>query len=316
MAAWDEPLRRKPRRHIEPEAFAAKLAAFKQTLAQQQQQNGRQRTSAPSTTRPAPSASSSPRPTPPTVAAQAAPTCDECAGVGWVHLDVPVGHPQFGKFIRCGCQSASDRAARYERAAKASNLTPELRVVRFTDITPQDEDVYEAKAALEAFARAPSGWIILSGAWGTNKTRLMAATANALLDAGQQWPLYVVVPDFLDYVRAAYDAENGVVSESANDRIEQAINADVLMLDDLGAQSSTPWADEKLFRIINARYNSGAPLVVTTNLISETMEPRIRSRLFDLRLTQGRMFRFGGPDQRALRTPRQQTARRTEQGAQ
>lgn len=302
MAAWDEPLRRKPRRRpIEPEEFAAKLAAFKQTLAQQQ--NGRQRTSAPSTMKPAPSASSSPRPTPPTVAqvAQVVPTCAECAGVGWVHLDVPVGHSQFGQFIRCGCQAQADRAARYERAAKASNLTPELRVVRFTDITPQDEDVHEAKTALEAFASAPSGWIILSGAWGTNKTRLMAATANALLDAGQHWPLYVVVPDFLDYVRAAYDKEVGMVSESANDRIEQAINADVLMLDDLGAQSSTPWADEKLFRIINARYNAGAPLVVTTNLVNEAMEPRIRSRLFDLRLTQGRMFRFGGPDQRATR---------------
>lgn len=298
MAAWDVPLRRKARRHIEPEQFAARLEAFRASIAAQRadqpRTNGQMSGSMPS----APNAMSAAAPTSPTAAS--CPTCPDCHGIGWLHLDVPVGHPQFGQLVRCSCQATADRAARYERAARASNLTPELRAVRFTDITPQDAEVREAKAALETFAGDPQGWIVLSGAWGTNKTRLMAACANALLDAGQHFPLYVVVPDFLDYVRSAYDVEQGVVSESANERIEQAINADVLMLDDLGAQSATPWADEKLFRIINARYNAGAPLVVTTNLSTQTIEPRIRSRLFDVRMTQMREYTFGGPDQRRV----------------
>lgn len=222
------------------------------------------------------------------------PVCAQCGGSGVVTL----GDPKWGRVTICACRTRAARAARYAHAERASNLTPELRAVTFTSITPQDAVVAEAKAELETFARDPQGWIVLSGTWGTNKTRLMAACANALLEARQHFPLYVVVPDFLDYVRSAYDVERGVVSESANERIEQAIQADVLMLDDLGAQSATPWADEKLFRIINARYNANAPLVVTTNLRTDTIEPRIRSRLFDVRLTLGRTFAFAGDDQR------------------
>ena len=233
-------------------------------------------------------------------------SCAQCGGSGMVTL----GDPKWGRVTLCVCRLRAERTARHARAERASNLTPDLRAVTFASITPQDATVAEAKAELEAFARDPQGWIILSGTWGTNKTRLMAACANTLLEAGQHFPLYVVVPDFLDYVRSAYDVEKGVVSESANERIEQAIQADVLMLDDLGAQSATPWADEKLFRIVNARYNSSAPLVVTTNLSTRDIEPRIRSRLFDFRLTQGRTFAFAGDDQRdALRNVGRKGAR-------
>ena len=57
-----------------------------------------------------------------------------------------------------------------------------------------------------------------------------------------------------------------------------------LILDDLGAQSPTTWAQEKLFQLLNHRYNAQLPTVITTNRELEEIEPRIRSRLADATL--------------------------------
>jgi DNA replication protein DnaC len=58
-------------------------------------------------------------------------------------------------------------------------------------------------------------------------------------------------------------------------------------MDDFGTHNATAWAQEKLFQIINYRYINRLPLVVTTNLLLEQIEPRIRSRLEDPDLVTG-----------------------------
>ena len=55
----------------------------------------------------------------------------------------------------------------------------------------------------------------------------------------------------------------------------------LLILDDLGTQSSTPWAQEKLFQILNYRYNARLPTVITSNHSLEEIDLRIRSRMVD-----------------------------------
>ena len=71
----------------------------------------------------------------------------------------------------------------------------------------------------------------------------------------------------------------------------------LLILDDLGAHNSTPWAQEKLFQIINHRYNNRLPTVVTTNQRLEELDPRIASRLADIDLSQ--RFEIPAPDYRS-----------------
>jgi len=56
-------------------------------------------------------------------------------------------------------------------------------------------------------------------------------------------------------------------------------------LDDLGSHSSTPWAEEKLYQLINHRYNARLATVITTSLPNEQIEPRLRSRMTDGRLS-------------------------------
>jgi len=61
-------------------------------------------------------------------------------------------------------------------------------------------------------------------------------------------------------------------------------SASLLILDDLGTQSATPWAREKLYQIFNYRYNAKLPTVITTSNDLGEMDPRIRSRMLDSRL--------------------------------
>jgi DNA replication protein DnaC len=81
----------------------------------------------------------------------------------------------------------------------------------------------------------------------------------------------------LDLLRFAFDAEDVTFEQ----RFEQIRTAALLVLDDFGTQSATAWAQEKLFQIVNYRYINHMPLVVTTNIPLDEIEPRIRSRLTD-----------------------------------
>lgn len=130
------------------------------------------------------------------------------------------------------------------------------------------------------FAERPEGWLLITGAYGCGKTHLAAAIANARLDANQP-AIFMVVPDLLDHLRSTF----GPQSELPYDELfEQLREAPLLILDDLGAHASTPWAQEKLFQLLNHRYNAQLPTVITTNQRLEELDPRLRSRLQDVGL--------------------------------
>jgi len=61
-------------------------------------------------------------------------------------------------------------------------------------------------------------------------------------------------------------------------------SAQILVLDDLGTQSATPWAREKLYQIFNERYNAKLPTVITMSCNLEDLDARIRSRMLDTRV--------------------------------
>ncbi|HCU56724.1 MAG TPA: ATP-binding protein, partial [Anaerolineaceae bacterium] len=54
--------------------------------------------------------------------------------------------------------------------------------------------------------------------------------------------------------------------------------------DDLGTQSATPWAREKIYQLFNYRYNAELPTVITTSNTAEDLDPRLYSRMQDQRL--------------------------------
>ena len=121
------------------------------------------------------------------------------------------------------------------------------------------------------------GWLVLCGPSGTGKTHLAAAVGNALVESDQ--PVrFVSVPDLLDHLRSAFDP---AVGAQYDEIFLQAIEAPILILDDLGAQSVTAWADEKLDQILTHRYNRRLPTLVTTGIRFDELGDRLRTRLGD-----------------------------------
>jgi DNA replication protein DnaC len=143
----------------------------------------------------------------------------------------------------------------------------------------------------QQYAASLKGWLLLSGGYGSGKTHLAAAIANFVVQMGVP-TLFLTVPDLLDTLRFAYDS----VDTTFEDRFDQIRNAGLLVLDDFGTQNATGWAQEKLFQIVNYRYINKLPLVITTNLSLDEIEPRIRSRLQDPEMVV--RIRISSPDYR------------------
>jgi len=105
--------------------------------------------------------------------------------------------------------------------------------------------------------------------------------------------MFETVPDLLDRLRASY-APNSPVSY--DEHFEMVRTVEMLILDDFGTQNATPWAAEKLYQLLNYRYNAELPTVITTNQSISEMEPRLASRLGDRHLV--RSLDFYLPDYR------------------
>jgi len=215
--------------------------------------------------------------------------CPICKGKGFLVRDVPPGHPDFSKVVPCRCTQAWQVQKKAAALRTLSNLGPLSRMT-FDSFQPNGvrlspelrDDLYEAYERATAFAREPRGWLVLQGGYGCGKTHLAAAIANCRIALGHP-ALFVIVPDLLDHLRATFSPNSDT---GLDERLSDIRDAPLLILDDLGAHHSTPWAQEKLFQILNHRYNQQLPTVITTNQHPDEMDPRIASRLVDVDLCQ------------------------------
>ena len=211
-------------------------------------------------------------------------TCPICKGLGYVRADVPVGHPDFGTLIPCTCRLVEMAARRIEALRAVGDLQALARMT-FETFNPEGHSLPPDKQAnlrwayeeARVFAENPTGWLVLKGGYGCGKTHLAAAIANRCVERGQP-VLFITVPDLLDHLRATYAPTSSIAYGT---RFEEVRTVPVLILDDLGTESSTPWALEKLFQILNYRYNAHLPTVITTNHELEEISLRLRSRLVD-----------------------------------
>lgn len=206
-----------------------------------------------------------------------------CLDAGWLTYDVPKSDPNFGQLVRCTCQTDSDAAKRWKLARELSGLDGDLaehRLSSFRRREDEDESFGEAVDTCAAWAQAPHGWLLLTGNPGTGKTHLAAAIVNRVLVLGGR-PVFCVVPRLVAMLRRSQGEADRERRDRDDSRWDALLDAAVLVIDDLGAERSTPFAVEQLYDLINWRYNQRAPTVITTNCRLEDMDGRIASRLRD-----------------------------------
>jgi len=228
------------------------------------------------------------------------PNCPICGGMGYVRQDLPIDHPEFGKLQVCSCSLQAAQRSILQRLFRLSNLES-LREKTFDTFHPegrkglQEEEVKTLRYALNQarqYARHLRGWIFISGGYGCGKTHLAAAIANHAVSLGVP-TLFLTAPDLLDWLRFGYDNAD----ESFEERLEEIKGIRLLVLDDLGTQNATSWAQEKLYQIINHRYIASLPTVITANPDIAEIDGRIGSRLEDPDLVV--RVRINAPDYRS-----------------
>ena len=240
--------------------------------------------------------------------------CERCGGTGFVWLPPHDRYPN-GAYAICPCRLQAQRRRRMDALMAHTGLTAETMARWSFDTFDPDAAVADAqgrarlariKAHCQAYAQDPNGWLVLCGPYGCGKSHLAYATAAACHATGRA--VYVsTVPDLLETLRQGFSSSpsprtrgegrgegratrnaqptthNGALSFSA--RLALVCDADLLVLDDLGAQHDTPWSAEKLYQIIDHRYRLRLPLLVTTNVNlydpQGRIDPRILSRILD-----------------------------------
>ena len=148
-----------------------------------------------------------------------------------------------------------------------------------TDTAGRESLVWAWQSA-KTFSANPEGWLLLTGPRGCGKTHLAVAIGGECMKAGYS-VFRAFVPDLMDHLRGTFSPDSQITYD---DLFEQVKTADLLILDDLGTQFSTPWAEEKLFQIIAHRYDLRFPTVITSIDSLDELDrqwPNIGSRLVD-----------------------------------
>ncbi len=212
------------------------------------------------------------------------PNCPICGGIGYLRRDLPIDHPDFGKMSPCACRAEEITQTAKSRLFRMSSLDA-LKALRFSNFEKrghiglaarQADSLENAYNQAYHFAEHRQGWLLLLGRYGCGKTHLAAAIANHAIEQGVS-TIFLTVPDLLDWLRYAYTGAN----LSFEERFEEIREIPLLILDDFGTQNATAWAQEKIYQIINHRYVNQLPTVVTSNVMVNDFEGRIRSRLQD-----------------------------------
>ena len=230
--------------------------------------------------------------------------CPECNGTGWKIVE----RDEISGAERCACV-AQERAVRLESEAHIPPLYANASFDNFllTRDNPiayrtMQEVLLDVRNYAQQFPVGRYPGLLLMGRPGTGKTHLGVAAFRKIIAKGFEGLFY----DFQNLLQRIRDSYNDDSRISDKEVYRDVMEADVLLLDDLGAHRMTDWVEDTVTSIITYRCNNRKPLIATTNLIdvaagyttfensgpgkdvdhgttlAERIGPRARSRLFEM----------------------------------
>lgn len=198
---------------------------------------------------------------------------------------------EFRIMCKCEEQREQEEADAKEQEAKRRRVAELYDTAglgaRFDDSTfakwiPKPDAQPAFEAAMDYVERWPTNraqgtGLLLYGPPGTGKSHLAAAIVHALIHRGAAC-VYQSVPELLDRLRRSYDRDS---ADSEGKLMAALDKADLLVLDDLGAEKRTEWVESTLYRIVDARYRHRRATVITSNLSPKMMGGAIGERSWD-----------------------------------
>jgi DNA replication protein DnaC len=177
------------------------------------------------------------------------------------------------------CRCRAQRVSR-ARARSLSGVIPrKYRGVSF-DRAPVTEIAAPVTAAVKRFVtRIDENIETGRGLWffgsvGTGKTTLAMLVSRHALEAGRSVAIYSL-PRLLAEIRTTFDDDR---ANSYVDLLDRLTGVDLLHIDDVGAEKTSPWVLEQLYAIVNARYEDERSVIITTNLERDELAAQINER--------------------------------------
>ena len=213
--------------------------------------------------------------------------CPLCDDTGWKPVEDNSGRP--GAVVRCDCWRENigrDRLAHANIPKRYLHCT----LHNFTAYNESlDRAVALAKRVADAFPDVPRG-LFLEGQPGVGKTHLAVAVLKQAIQTTGARGLFYDTRDLLRIIRSTYDPSTRTTEL---DILRPVMTAELLVLDDLGAEKTSEWVDETMNLIVNTRYNERRLTIFTSNYpdIPDDTDPqsllfrigaRMRSRLHEM----------------------------------
>jgi DNA replication protein DnaC len=211
--------------------------------------------------------------------------CERCDDSGWKPVDVD----GVRRVVRCECWR--DRVGQ-SRLADA-NIPKRYQHCTLSNFTAYNESleraVAQARRLVEAFPAAGVG-LFLEGQPGVGKTHLAVAVLKQIVEATAARGLFYDTRELLRLIRSTYDPS---IKTTEIEVLRPVLQADLLVLDDLGAEKTSEWVDETMNLIVNTRYSERRLTLFTSNYpdIPDDTDPnsllfrigaRMRSRLHEM----------------------------------
>jgi DNA replication protein DnaC len=204
--------------------------------------------------------------------------CPKCGGDGCVITEAGA--------VPCDCRRAPDALIGYRRA-RVPRKFMQKSLQSFSAKNARQRDIVAgARSFLQTFRGSaddhPTKGLLLIGREGTGKTHIAVAILKEAIMKGFTG-LYWNVPELFLELRRLMSDDSGITEA---DLFDEAARADLLVLDDLGAERSSEYVMDRLYVLINGRYQNDSATIITTNRTPEELRtqigPRIASRICEM----------------------------------